>query len=241
MWLFLKKLFGISVNTVNPVTNMDKKDKIMQIVNVFETGTAKGDYSNISIFADGPGNCRQITYGRSQTTEYGNLKKLIEKYISNNGIKSSEFKSFVDKIGKTPLVNDSHFKALLKEASKDPIMIQSQDEFFDEVYWKPAVKFFTENKFTQPLSMLVIYDSYIHSGGILDFLRKRFNETPPVKGGNEQVWIKQYLNTRKSWLAGHSRPILRKTVYRCNNLLKAVDENNWDLSKPFIANGTTIA
>jgi len=44
-----------------------------QVVNAFETGSARGDYGNISIYNDGPNQIRQITYGRSQTTEYGRV------------------------------------------------------------------------------------------------------------------------------------------------------------------------
>ena len=49
-----------------------------RVINVFETGTVKGKYGAISIYDDGPHDIRQVTYGRSQTTEYGNLGTLIE-------------------------------------------------------------------------------------------------------------------------------------------------------------------
>ena len=66
----------------------NQKRKIIQVVNVFETGTPNGNYSNISIYADGPAiggqRIKQITYGRSQTTEYGVLKILIQEYRTRN-------------------------------------------------------------------------------------------------------------------------------------------------------------
>ena len=61
-----------------------------QVVNVFETGSTDGDYSNISIYNDGPNDIRQITYGRSQTTEYGNLDELVDLYASRNGLFSDK-------------------------------------------------------------------------------------------------------------------------------------------------------
>lgn len=67
-----------------PIANT-QKDKILKVLNVFETGSTEGKYDNISIYKDGTVNGQkvyQITYGRSQTTEYGNLKRLIELYIS---------------------------------------------------------------------------------------------------------------------------------------------------------------
>ena len=51
------------------------------VINVFETGSVAGDYSAIALFADGPHGERQVTYGRSQTTEYGNLRELVQMYV----------------------------------------------------------------------------------------------------------------------------------------------------------------
>ena len=52
-----------------------------QIVNVFETGSPTGDYGNVTVMDDGPGDKPQVTYGRSQTTEYGNLKENVKDGI----------------------------------------------------------------------------------------------------------------------------------------------------------------
>jgi chitosanase len=218
-----------------------KKDKIQSILNVFETGKPDGDYSNVTIFSDGPKGMRQITYGKSQTTEWGNLNKLIESYSNKNGKHSEFFKPYVSKIGKISLVNDKKLITELREAGSDPVMKEAQDDFFDEHYWKPAFEFFKDNGFTQPLSMLVIYDSFIHSGGILNFLRNRFPAKTPSKGGNEKEWIEQYLNVRHSWLANHYNQILRKTTYRTKNMIQAVVRNDWNLNSPFIANGVSVA
>ena len=57
-----------------------QKQIIERVINVFETGTVDGDYGAISIYSDGPHDVRQITYGRSQTTEYGNLRELVSRY-----------------------------------------------------------------------------------------------------------------------------------------------------------------
>ena len=119
-------------------------------------------------------------------------------------------------------------------------MITAQDKIFDSVYWKPAYDWFVNQGFKENLSLLVIYDSFIHSGTILDFLRKKFSEVPPVKGGNERKWIEEYVTARKTWLAGHSNRILRNTVYRPNCFLKCIADDNWTLDKPVLANGVTV-
>lgn len=216
------------------------KTKITQIVNVFETGSINGDYKDISIFNDGPNRIRQITYGRSGITEWGNMKALIKTYINKKGQYADDFVPYLDKIGKESLVRDTKFIHLLQKAGDDPIMVDAQNEIFEKKYWEPAVKFFTDNGFTHPLSLLVIYDSYIHSGSILAFLRKRFSEVPPNKGGNEKEWIKQYVDTRHQWLKWHSNPILRNTIYRTNVFKKLIADNEWELDKPINAHGTIV-
>ncbi len=216
----------------------DNKQRILSIVNIFETGSPDGNYADISIFNDGKGSTRQITFGRSQTTEQGNLKQLIQAYIDNKGMFSNDFKPYVDKIGSVPLVDDKAFIALLKSSAEDDdVMIKTQDAFFDKVYYQPALKFFNENGFSYPLSMLVIYDSYIHSGSVLDFLRKRFPESPPVRGGDEKAWIKAYVNARHEWLSGKGNP-LNKTIYRTQLFLTAIAAGDWMIGSPLVANGT---
>ena len=119
----------------------DQKRVCEQVLNAFETGTAEGDYGNISIFNDGPGDIRQVTYGRSQTTEYGNLKELVQLYVDDPTAKfGAALKPFVPNIGKRALVGDSQFKQLLKDAGKnDPVMQKTQDAFFDKRYFQPAM------------------------------------------------------------------------------------------------------
>jgi chitosanase len=218
------------------------KLKIKQVINVFETGSINGDYSAISIFKDGPGKIRQITYGRSQTTEFGNLRILIQAYVNANGRFSDALRPFVNRIGQMPsLETDSSFKNLLKKAgSEDPIMMQTQDSFFDTVYWKPAEQFFTVNQFTLPLSLLVIYDSYIHSGGVSSKLRNLFPEHIPSDGGNEKTWIQQYVNVRFNWLANHPTQLLRNTANRPQCFKNEITKNNWDLSQIVRTNGVNI-
>ena len=213
-----------------------------RVLNAFETGSADGDYSNISIFRDGPGRIRQITYGRSQTTEYGNLRELIEMYVAAKGQHSSDLKPYVSKIGKTALVDDAAFLKLLKTAGKDVVMRNTQDVFFDQRYFQRAMKWASDQEFVEPLSGLVIYDSFIHSGSIPGFLRRSFAASPPVEGGDERKWIDQYVNARENWLANHSNKILQKTIYRTKCFKAEIARKNWDLSQlPINANGVIVS
>lgn len=222
----------------------DKQKSICeQVINVFETGSTQGNYAVISIYNDGPNGIRQVTYGRAQTTEYGNLEALVEMYVEHNSPFSAELRPYLPKIGVTPLVGDERFKQLLKHAGEhDPVMRATQDVFFDRHYFQPAMNWAENNGFTRALSALVIYDSYIHSGSILPFLRKRFAERPPNKGGDEMAWIAQYVEARHQWLATASNPDLHHTVYRAQCFKDQIAQNNWELAiLPVMANGFSVS
>lgn len=217
------------------------KQKIIAIVNVFETGSAEGEYDAIAIFPDGRHGSRQITYGRSQTTEQGNLRNLISRYIDLNGAFADDFRQYLPKIGTVPLVNDQAFKRLLKvSAQQDPLMRQAQDETFELLYFAPAFYFFNAEQFALPLSLLVIYDSFIHSGIVPAFLRARFPERTPLRGGDEKAWVSAYTQTRQHWLATHSKKVLRPTVYRTKTFLNEMSKGNWMLDQPVKTQGVII-
>jgi chitosanase len=224
--------------------NLTEKQKkvCIQVVNVFETSKPDGDYGKIVIYPDGPNKMKQVTYGRSQTTEYGNLEDLIEMYVNSNGMFSAQLRPYLPKIGSVPLIEDTTFLQLLKDAGKlDPVMRRVQDDFFDKKYFMPAMKWMDENRMTLPLSALVIYDSIVHSGSIMPFLRKRFPESTPLNGGDERRWTSQYVDARHDWLANHSDALLRKTVYRMLCFKNEIARNNWDLNLlPINANGVPI-
>ena len=130
----------------------ESKRKILQVVNVFETGKLEGRYDALVVMNDGPGGIPQITFGRSQTTEYSGLRDLILRYIKREGVYAAQLSEYEPRIGKTPLTNDQVFKQLLIQAGRnDPLMISVQDEFFDQTYYQPAFKFFTTNGLELPL------------------------------------------------------------------------------------------
>ena len=80
-----------------------------------------------------------------------------------------------------------------------------------------------------------------NAGSILGFLRNKFKERTPAFGGNEKIWIESYCKTRREWLSNHTRPVLRKTVYRMNFMLDRIEQNDWDLTKNvYNANGILV-
>jgi chitosanase len=223
------------------ITPLQRK-VIEQVINVFETGSPQGDYGAISIYADGPHDIRQITYGRSQTTEYGNLRELVKLYTDAAGVYSADIAPYADQVGSTPLTDDIDFKRLLRSAGRDDVVMQrTQDKFFARRYFDPAMKWCDAEGFTLALSMLIAYDSFIHSGGVLWVIRGMFSEVTPARGGEEAAWILAYIKARHKWLLNHHREAVRKSSYRTKDLLREVRRDNWDLSQlPIQANGTDV-
>ncbi|MFZ4463238.1 MAG: chitosanase [Bacteroidales bacterium] len=223
------------------------KRKIEQVVNAFETGSATGKYDLLVKYRDYTDPATnslmvQITFGRSQTTEFGHLKALIQDYVSSQGTFANDFVSYIGRIGKKPsLATDDVFcNALKKAGNEDVVMKQCQDQLFEQKYYQPAFQWFKTNGFTHPLSLLVIYDSTIHSGSVPKFLRKRFSTAIPVNGGDEKEWITNYVDVRQNWLANHSNSLLHATVYRTKCFKDQISSANWDLSQKVLANGVSI-
>ena len=68
-----------------------QKRTAQAIVNVFETGRARGDYSKVTVL---PGDSGHLTYGRSQAS-LSNLYLLIDAYCTENGAYSNCLEMFL--------------------------------------------------------------------------------------------------------------------------------------------------
>ena len=98
-----------------------------------------------------------------------------------------------------------------------------------------------EHGFTRALSALVVYDSFIHSGQVLWFLRQRFAANPPSLGGSEQIWLSEYVRVRHDWLSLHRRAAVRKSIYRTQAFKEQIAAGNWDLERvPVHVNGIGV-
>ena len=219
---------------------MDKKTLIKKILLCFEQSSTSIKYDAIYKYNDGPNDKKQITVSFG-VTEYGNLKTLVKSYCFKNGKLAEKLLPYISKIGIEPLAEDHEFVSLLKESASDEIMKECQEQAYDDMYITPAYAFCAKNGIEQPLSKLVICDSYLHSGSILSVLRNSFSESVPSNGGNEKVWIESYCKARKKWLVNHSRKDLNKTFYRMNFMLDRIEKGDWELTQsPFIANDVKI-
>ena len=212
--------------------------KISQILNVFETGQKNVKYDAIYIYPDGRNGRRQVTLSYGLTEDGGNLGKLLQIYNIANGQYSDQLLPYFPKIGTGVLHNSDSFKVLLKEAAiKDDFFNECQDFCFRALYLKKGYEKAKEYGIITNLGIAVIVDSVLQ--GSLDAVSLTFREARPSKGGEEKTFIKAYLNARKKWLISKGAP-LSNSIYRVASFQKAIDSDNWNLSKPFDANGTII-
>jgi chitosanase len=215
---------------------------IRRILSVAETDTAKWNPAAVYVYNDGNNGRKQCTLSIGFTADGGNLKKLLERYSEAHGVYSDKLVPYIALLKAGDSGTDPDFINLLKKIGKeDPLMMTVQEEQFDKLYLGPAFEWASMHGFGLPLSFLVISDSFLHSGGMLDFLIQRFPEKKPSDGGDEQDWIDAYIKVRREWLATHSNKILRNTTYRCDCYLEEMRRENWDLAvAPVNMHGTEV-
>jgi len=222
------------------LTNSQKKTA-EAIVNIFETSEVLGDYGNVTLIA---GDTGHLTYGRSQTTlGSGNLFKLIDRYCANPGARFGErLQPYLARFQARDLSLDQDAKLynVLRACADDPVMRETQDSFFNEVYWQSAVRVANSAGITSPLGVAVVYDSTVH--GSWSMIRDQTTQqSGSLTAIGEQSWIKAYVKTRRNWLANHRRRDLRATVYRMDAFLRLIELGHWGLALPLVVRGKEIS
>lgn len=208
-----------------------------------EEGTTVQDYGLISLMHDGPSGNIQITIGLGWTElTSDDLKKVLISYINSNGLYGNDFKKYIDNgFGNPPSrYNDSNLIQLLKQAGSDPVMKKVQDDLWNKLYFYPALAFCTKNGLTYPLSVLVVYDSFVQSGSVPMYLRNQFTENIPVNGGDEKNWVSQYTQIRDHWLSNSANQAVRNSAYRTKVYLKLIKDGNWLLNGSIDCNGCIV-
>jgi chitosanase len=215
---------------------------IRRILSVAETDAPTWNPASVYIYNDGNQGRKQCTLSIGFTADGGNLRKVLERYGESEGIYADRLVPYIALLKAGDPGTDPDFIKLLKEiGNKDPLMMTIQEEMFDRLYLGPAFDWASKHGFGLALSYLVIADSFLHSGGMLDFLMQRFPEKKPKDGGKEEDWIQAYADTRRDWLANHSNKILRGTVYRCDCYLREMKRDNWSLAQaPVSMHGTIV-
>jgi chitosanase len=218
-----------------------QKKTIQAIVNVFETGKAEGNYGRVTLLE---GDAGHLTYRRSQTTlASGNLALLIQEYCGAAGpaAHGATLRPYVARLAARDLSldNDAAFRDLLEKAAGDPVMQRVQDEFFDRLYWVPALHSAQALGIATALGAAVVYDSLVH--GAWTKLRDMADASlGPLSSAGEGDWVRQYVALRRGWLANHANALLHHCVYRMDAFESLLAAGNWDLVLPLKVHGVII-
>ena len=222
------------------LTDLQKKTA-QAVVNIFETGSARGHYGSVTLI---PGDTGHLTYGRSQTTlGSGNLYLLIKAYCAAPEARlASALGPFLPRLsaGDIGLDTDPDLHLLLREAGDDPVMQRQQDLFFDRIAWAPSLAAAARSGLESALATCVVYDGHIQGawGTIRDRTNAAFGEARSI---GEQAWTTHYVETRRHWLGNHPNAALHATVYRMDAFLELIRAGHWHLPLPLTVRGVVIS
>lgn len=206
------------------------------IVNVFETGRIRGNYSAIAVLK---GDSGHLSYGRSQATlGSGSLFRLLDTYcLQTNAQFAQQLRPFLSALQNQDvrLDADANFRQLLKDAGEqDAVMRATQDQFFNSNYFVPACTATQALGITDPLGTTVVYDSHVQGGW-----SKVKSRVGPVVGGDTRGWIRRYIAQRSLWLKSLKDPV-PATVYRMASFDALINAEKWDLALPLTAHSVQI-
>ena len=218
-----------------------QKQTAQSIVNLFETGAVLGEYGSVTVI---PGDTGHLTFGRSQTTlGSGNLHDLLQRYCRNDGARfGHRLAPWLPRFAAVDLGldNEPRLHNLLRATADDPVMRETQDQFFDEVYWQTAARIAANLGVTSALGTAVVYDSTVH--GSWKAMRDRtIAQSGSIATLGEKKWIAAYVATRRTWLTKHPRSDLRKTAYRMDAFQRLIEPGYWGLELPLVVRGAEIS
>jgi chitosanase len=211
------------------------------IVNLFETSSVLGNYGGVTVL---DGDTGHLSFGRSQTTlGSGNLYQLLQRYCANPGARfGAALQPFLPRFENKDfsLDHEQHLHNILRASADDHVMRETQDVFFDQVYWQPAQRLANQRGITTPLGVAVVYDSSVQ--GSWKLIQDRTNaQAGSLQSLGENAWIAAYVNTRRQWLGSHTRSDLRATVYRMEVFKRLIELNAWGLELPLVVRGEEVS
>jgi len=210
------------------------------IVNIFETGSVRGDYGQVTVL---PGDTGRLSYGRAQASlGSGHLQLLVERYCDTAGARfAGRLRTWLPVLAARAAAADTDLPLhnLLRACADDPVMRGVQDAYFGDLFWDPATRAATRLGIRSPLGVAVVYDSWVH--GAWAMLRDRTQAAGTLQQVGEHAWIARYLRARRAWLATHGNALLRQTVYRMDAFQRLATQEAWSLPLPLVVRGQEIS
>jgi chitosanase len=236
------------MKTFTPTT---EKEMIDTLTGLFEGGS-------YCALADSPTDTKGgLSFGKHQVSEIqGTLLALLKTYTSKPTAASANvaainmhiarFNAAGTRYNGTPAQRDD-FKGALKTACTDPAMQHAQDEYFDSIYFTPAMRNAADFGIQTALGKSIFYDIAIQAGpNRKTFYRAaldRWNAEHPgkdPKDRDEKTFLRYVNESRRQEMLNSKSKDYKASVYRPNEFDKLLDSGNLDLKADFPFRGCTI-
>jgi len=221
--------------TDDPILSDDKKKIFRQIKSVFENTKIELQYDYAENINDNRGVTAGISGFTTDTWDLGEVLRRYENVKPNNRL--SKFKDSDLFEGLTEEERVKIEKGLIEawgvEARSSPEFHDVQDKMDDELYYYPAMNEAYKKGFIHPISMLIIYDTYIQHGLDKEFidgvkilgLNDIFEETDKKYSSEDELnYMGEFLNIREEILDDTEG--WEDTNYRTKALRDILDSNN---------------
>jgi chitosanase len=217
-----------------------------QFISIFENGTVEIKYDYAEDIHDGRG----ITAGRAGfTSGTGDMLMVIKRYTEKKP--DNTLAVYIPELERLfALYKNNGYKLVTESANITNLVGLEQawdantefEEFIDvqfdlvnELYYYPSVEMAKKEGLVYPLSILVLYDSYIQHGknGVADLITTANTITGlSIKdGADELTWLRNFVKNRKVVLESDSK-IWNGSINRVIELMDLIDAKNINL-EPF--------
>ena len=171
------------------------------------------------------------------------MARLLQQYCANHGARfAARLSPYLPRFFAIDQTLDNNHKLhnVLRASADDLVMRDTQDAFFDQTYWSPAIEAAGKLGLASPLAVVVVYDSFVQGSWLT--MRDRTTQSagaPSVIG--ENAWISAYISIRRSWLENNALSDLHPTVYRMDAFKRLIDQGFWGLGLPLVVRGKEIS
>ena len=222
--------------------------RILEITTFFENSKLQAEYTYVEDLSDGRG----FTAGRvGFCTGTGDLAEVVESYCLVQP--KIQLCRFLPRLREISAVAEAQhqpnpdvrgldqFSKAWTSASNDKKFQQQQDHALMEMYLNPALDYFKRQNLKWPISLSVLYDTFIqHGDGGPDgfkFIFDKTNHDLSDQTYDERQWLNQFLRNRIQILLNPSNHDTadewRESVTRAYKLQSILNEDhNYLLNRP---------
>jgi len=232
----------IAPAAAQPALSAAQKKRADMLISVFENSTLVLQYSYIEDLHDGRG----YTAGRAGfCSGCGDMLMVVERYAKlkpGNGL--AKFLPRLRELARLASASTKGlegFTAAWKQAAKDPVFCGMQDAVSDELYYLPALEAAGRLGLQKDFSRIALYEASIQHGlgddpdGLPAMIERASKAAKaPADGGDEKIWLGEFLKIRKATLAYASDPGTREewaeSIGRADAMLAIHAAGNLDFS-----------